>query len=198
MTEAWQPAGARELRLGLAGLGSMGRNHLRVLNDLECAEPAGLADAHEPTAQRAARPYGIPAYTDYRELLDKERPQAVVVAVPTVMHCEVAMEAISRGAHLLVDALAVVDKTGFAEVFDVKLAFLPDQSSALLPPPPPDAAAALDPRFPSIVTALHEQLGLRVRGLEASTLIELTAFGTAVIMNYRHTNVIDGSEAEEE
>jgi hypothetical protein len=43
-----------------------------------------------------------------------------------------------------------------------------------------------------------EQLALRVRGLEASTLIELTAFGTAVIMNYRHTNVIDGSEVEEE
>ena len=43
-----------------------------------------------------------------------------------------------------------------------------------------------------------ETLGLCVRGLEASTLIELTAFGTAVIMNFRHTNVIDGSEAEDE
>jgi len=43
-----------------------------------------------------------------------------------------------------------------------------------------------------------EALGLRVRGLEASTLIELTAFGTAVIMNYRHTNVMDGSEGDEE
>jgi len=30
-------------------------------------------------------------------------------------------------------------------------------------------------------------LGLRVSGLEAATLIELTAFGTAVVMNYRHT-----------
>ena len=58
---------------------------------------------------------------------------------------------------------AVVDTTGFAEVFDVKLAFVPDQSSALLPPPPPDAEAALDPRFPSIITALQEQLGLRVQ-----------------------------------
>jgi hypothetical protein len=43
-----------------------------------------------------------------------------------------------------------------------------------------------------------ETLNLRVRGLEASTLIELTAFGTAVIMNYRHTNEMDGSEADEE
>lgn len=37
-----------------------------------------------------------------------------------------------------------------------------------------------------------ETLALRVRGLEASTLIELTAFGTAVMMNYRYTSTIDG------
>ena len=45
----------------------------------------------------------------------------------------------------------------------------------------------------SAVRQLHDMLrarvahlGLKVRGLEASTLIELTAFGTAVIMNYRN------------
>jgi hypothetical protein len=37
-----------------------------------------------------------------------------------------------------------------------------------------------------------EALSLRVSGLEASTLIELTAFGTAVIMNYRYTDAFDG------
>jgi hypothetical protein len=41
-------------------------------------------------------------------------------------------------------------------------------------------------------------LVLNVRGLEASTLIELTAFGTAVMMNYRHTNEIDGTEIDGE
>jgi hypothetical protein len=35
-------------------------------------------------------------------------------------------------------------------------------------------------------------LELRVRGLDASTLIELTAFGTAVMMNYRLTDALDG------
>jgi hypothetical protein len=34
-------------------------------------------------------------------------------------------------------------------------------------------------------------LELKLAGLEAATLIELTAFGTAVMMNYRHTNAID-------
>jgi hypothetical protein len=41
------------------------------------------------------------------------------------------------------------------------------------------------------------QLELRLGGLEAATLIELTAFGTAVMMNYRHTNAIDGADADD-
>jgi hypothetical protein len=52
---------------------------------------------------------------------------------------------------------------------------------------------------PTVVRALvelmaerAEVLGLRLSGLEASTLIELTAFGTAVIMNYRYTDAFDG------
>ena len=36
-------------------------------------------------------------------------------------------------------------------------------------------------------------LDLKLGGLEAATLIELTAFGTAVIMNFRHTNAVAGS-----
>jgi len=42
------------------------------------------------------------------------------------------------------------------------------------------------------------QLELKLAGLEAATLIELTAFGTAVMMNYRHTNAIDGTEAADD
>jgi hypothetical protein len=34
------------------------------------------------------------------------------------------------------------------------------------------------------------ELDLRVGGLDASTLIELTAFGTAVVMNHRYTRLL--------
>jgi len=47
--------------------------------------------------------------------------------------------------------------------------------------------------FVDHLTARAGALGLVVRGLEASTLIELTAFGTAVMMNYRHTDALDGT-----
>ncbi len=90
-------------RVAVIGAGAMGRNHLRVLNDLPGAQLVGLADMDEATAQRAARPYGTAAYTSYTELLDKENPDAVIVAVPTIMHREVSLEVISRGIHLLIE-----------------------------------------------------------------------------------------------
>jgi len=50
---------------------------------------------------------------------------------------------------------------------------------------------------PSVVRSLIDhlarragELDLRVGGLEASVLIELTAFGTAVVMNHRYTHTL--------
>jgi uncharacterized protein (TIGR03435 family) len=54
----------------------------------------------------------------------------------------------------------VVDKTGHTEPFDLSLDFLPDAASPALPPPPPGAAVWLESA--SIVTALQEQLGLKL------------------------------------
>jgi uncharacterized protein (TIGR03435 family) len=54
----------------------------------------------------------------------------------------------------------VTDQTGFSGVFDVNLAFLPDDSTAGLPSPPPGAIPA-DTASPSIFSAV-EQLGLRL------------------------------------
>ena len=51
--------------------------------------------------------------------------------------------------------------------------------------------------FVDFIAARAEALDLRVRGLEASTLIELTAFGTAVMMNYRYTDALDGTPPRE-
>ena len=53
-------------------------------------------------------------------------------------------------------------------------------------------------QFVDFLTKRVAELNLQVGGLEASTLIELTAFGTAVMMNYRHTNAIDGAESPDD
>ncbi|HET9496016.1 MAG TPA: Gfo/Idh/MocA family oxidoreductase [Chloroflexia bacterium] len=102
----------RPVRVAVIGAGAMGRNHLRVLNDLEQVDLVATADADEETARRAARRFGIEPYGDFRAMLDEQHPDAVVVAVPTHMHRDTTLAAIERGAHVLVEkpiAFAVED-----------------------------------------------------------------------------------------
>src|SRR4029079_563777 len=90
-------------RLAVIGAGAMGRNHLRVLNDLEGVELVGVADADGATVERVSRNFHVEGYQDYRELLRASKPDAVVVAVPTVLHCEVVMHALDQGTSVLVE-----------------------------------------------------------------------------------------------
>ena len=53
-------------------------------------------------------------------------------------------------------------------------------------------------QFVDLLASRADELQLRVRGLDASTLIELTAFGTAVMMNYRYTDALDGTPTREQ
>ena len=52
-------------------------------------------------------------------------------------------------------------------------------------------------KFVDLIAERAEALELAVRGREASTLIELTAFGTAVVMNYRYTDDFAGDRPGE-
>ena len=62
----------------------------------------------------------------------------------------------------MVTGRTVIDRTGFGGLFDLQMTFLPDDRTPAMPPPPPDVAAALESRTPSILSALQEQLGLKL------------------------------------
>jgi hypothetical protein len=66
MTDAWRPAGARELRLGLAGLGSMGRNHLRILSSRPGSRLAAVADPVPDVLAPAIAGSGAEGYAENR------------------------------------------------------------------------------------------------------------------------------------
>ncbi len=91
------------LKAAVIGVGSMGRHHARVYTEVSSTQLVGVADATPDTGEAIGHKYGIPAYTDYRELLEKERPEIVTIAVPTRYHKEVATAAMESGAHVLVE-----------------------------------------------------------------------------------------------
>jgi UDP-N-acetylglucosamine 3-dehydrogenase len=100
------------LRVAVIGVGSMGRNHARVYNELPDVELAAVSDSNEKVAHTIGDQFGARAYTDYRLLFDKEKPDAISIAVPTACHEEVALAALEAGIHILVEKpiAATIDK----------------------------------------------------------------------------------------
>ncbi len=87
----------------MIGVGRMGRNHARVAAELPEVELVGVADVSADAAREAGRRLSVAAYESVAELLRRERPEVVVVAVPTERHVAVAASALRAGAHVLVE-----------------------------------------------------------------------------------------------
>jgi len=89
------------LAVGVAGVGSLGRHHARVLAGLDGVRPAGVYDVRPERAAEVAAEFGVPAAASLEALI--EASDALVVAAPTVAHREVAAAALDAGRHVLVE-----------------------------------------------------------------------------------------------
>ncbi|GAC1663565.1 MAG: Gfo/Idh/MocA family oxidoreductase [Candidatus Limnocylindrales bacterium] len=103
MTAAWRPAGARELRVGLAGLGSMGRNHLRILASRRDIHLAAVADPVAEALAGATGRTGAQGFAEPLAMIAEAELDAVVIAAPTTAHVPLALAAIERGIAVLVE-----------------------------------------------------------------------------------------------
>ncbi len=91
------------MKVAVIGVGTMGRHHARVYSELPEAELVAISDADSFRAESTAQNFGIRAYTDHREMLEKEKPDAVSVVVPTAMHERVGLDALDAGVNILIE-----------------------------------------------------------------------------------------------
>jgi len=91
------------VRVAVIGVGSMGKNHVRVYSELPDAQLVAVSDTNPEVAAAVGGQYGAAAYTNYQEMLEAEKPEAVSIAVPTALHHEVALVALEAGVHILIE-----------------------------------------------------------------------------------------------
>jgi predicted dehydrogenase len=89
------------LKIGVIGVGYLGRFHAEKYAHLQETELVGVADLNLARAQEVGRALGSQAFDDYRELLPQVA--AVSVAVPTSSHFGVVQDALEAGCHVLVE-----------------------------------------------------------------------------------------------
>ncbi len=89
------------LRVGVVGTGSLGYHHARILRDLKPVVFRGFYEASTERAGTVERELGARAYPTLDALLDDV--DAISIVVPTSKHHEVAMQALGKGKHLLIE-----------------------------------------------------------------------------------------------
>ncbi len=94
-----------KFRTAVIGCGGIANGkHLPSLKLMPNVDLIAFCDIIPERAEKAAREYGVPGaavYTDYRELLEKEKPDVVHVLTPNRAHCEISCAALEAGCHVM-------------------------------------------------------------------------------------------------
>jgi len=89
------------VKVGVIGVGHLGRCHALAYAKCPQARLVGLSDANEGRAREQGRELGVSAVADLDELLAEA--EAVSVVVPTSAHHRIAKRCLQKGVHVLVE-----------------------------------------------------------------------------------------------
>ena len=111
------------IKVGVVGIGNMGRNHVRVLKQLENETGKirleALMDVRKDVVKHYSKMYGCRGYTDLDEFIRKEDLDGVVVAVPTHLHREVSIPLIEEGINLLIEKPMAKNSVDARKIYDL-------------------------------------------------------------------------------
>ena len=97
-------ATARPMRAGVVGLGTMGRNHVRVWDEaVDGVELVAVADPDPEALRRATHGRAIRGFADPAEMFAAEELDLVSIVAPTSLHMQTTLAALAAGAHVLVE-----------------------------------------------------------------------------------------------
>jgi predicted dehydrogenase len=97
-----------KIRIGVIGLGFMGRMHASIYNDLPQTELVAVCDLDAQRGKDLPYP-GAQFYSDYRELLERKDIDAVSICVSDRGHCEPAVLAAQAGKNIFLEKPIAID-----------------------------------------------------------------------------------------
>jgi predicted dehydrogenase len=100
-------------KIAIVGLGIMGKNHYRILKNMHDVELVGLCDIAKNDE------YEEPFFTELNEMLDETKPDAVIIAAPTFLHRDIAIECANRQIDIFLEKPAAASVKDAEEILSV-------------------------------------------------------------------------------
>ncbi len=92
---------SKKVKVGVIGVGVLGRHHARLYNLNDNAEVVGIYDVNHDAALKVGEEFGIKVFDN--ELKLAEQCEALSVAVPATMHYNTAVPLLQMDKHLLLE-----------------------------------------------------------------------------------------------
>lgn len=83
--------------IAIVGLGAMGKNHYRTLKNIKNANIVGLCDVVKDDE------FEEPFFTDFEQMLNEVKPDALIIATPTSLHKKAALLCSKHNIHMLIE-----------------------------------------------------------------------------------------------
>ncbi len=172
---------AQPLRVGVVGVGHLGRHHARILAGLAGATLTAVADIDASRAELVANELGTRAETDATALLGVV--DAVTVAVPTESHERVATPFLEAGIPVLVEkpiAASITQADAMVRASDVSGAILAVGHSERYNPAITTALPLVSsPRFIEV----HRLAAFQARGLDVDVVFDMMIHDLDVVLS---------------
>lgn len=105
------------LRMGVIGVGALGRHHARIVSQIPGVELVAVADPNEEQGRLVAEAVRTNWVADHRTLIDEV--DAVTIAVPTSFHLRVATDFLENGIHSLVEKPLAADLAEAVQLVEI-------------------------------------------------------------------------------
>ncbi|MEM9444793.1 MAG: Gfo/Idh/MocA family oxidoreductase [Verrucomicrobiota bacterium] len=92
---------SKKIRVGVIGVGHMGKNHARIFSELDRAELVGVHDIDTRLGEKIASKYGTSFWPDLDKLA--KEVEAFSIVTPTTFHYEIGISLLNKGKHLLIE-----------------------------------------------------------------------------------------------
>jgi len=141
--------------VGVVGVGYVGRYHAEKYFASQKAFLVGVVDIERSRAEEVGRRLGVAAFTDYRELLGRVR--CVSVAVPTLLHYEVARDFLRAGIDVLVEKPMAATLEEAQKLVALARSFIAARALLLLDEPMEGLSPALSARLAAATREFQQQ-----------------------------------------
>ena len=169
------------LKIGVFGVGHLGKFHLNNWKDIAGVETVGFYDPDDTAAQEVTGKYGLPRFLDAETLMNAI--DAADIVAPTNFHFELCEKAIKRGKHVFVEKpLAHTMQEARALVKLVKESNIKMQVGHVERFNPAYLAIQDMPLNPMFIE-VHRLAQFNPRGTEVSVILDLMIHDIDIILN---------------